>query len=79
MTKEQLFQLLETYGLGKYQDDILRFTRNTIFVKPQRVANEDEIMWIQCLEFEHLFYCGKNTNLSTRKKAQKKFNKTNNE
>ncbi len=43
MTKEQLMQLIETNGLGKYRDDILQFTRNTIFIKLQRVNDEKEI------------------------------------
>src|SRR5262245_51387230 len=43
MTEEQLTQLLESNGLGKYRDDFLRFTKNTIFVKPQRVIDENEI------------------------------------
>jgi uncharacterized protein YwqG len=43
MTEEQLIQLIENNGLEKYRNDILRFTRNTIFVKLQRVDNENEI------------------------------------
>ena len=43
MTEQELIQLIENNGLGKYRDDILRYTRNTIFVKPQRVADESEI------------------------------------
>ena len=43
MTEQELIQLLENNGLGKYRDSVLRYTRNTIFVKPQRVADENDI------------------------------------
>src|SRR5678815_950094 len=43
MTEQELIQLIERFKLNNYRRGLLRFTRNTIFINPQQVADENEI------------------------------------